>query len=78
MRGTSHHPIDAAARIIVLTAWLPMVLPLSRPIFCIAFSALVSWTPLCPLARNPLENRHLTERFSKLVMIIALMGRAEA
>jgi NhaP-type Na+/H+ or K+/H+ antiporter len=62
----------------LLTAWLPMVLkdwPLSLPIVCIALGVLLIWSPLAPIiGTNPLENRHVTERMTELVVIVALMG----
>lgn len=62
----------------LLTAWLPLVLkdlPLSLPIFCIAFGAIFACLPLPYNAIiNPLEYRHLTERLTEFVVLIALMG----
>lgn len=64
--------------ITLLTAWLPLVLkdlPLSLPIFCIGFGAIFAWLPLPDNAIiNPLEHRHLTERLTEFVVLIALMG----
>lgn len=64
--------------VILFTAWLPMVLhrlPISLPIICIIFGALLAWSPFSPLSNfNPLENRYLTERLTELVVIVALMG----
>jgi sodium/hydrogen antiporter len=64
--------------VVLLTAWLPMALrglPLSLPIACIGFGALVGWSALSPiLEANPLENRYLTERLTEFVVIVALMG----
>lgn len=64
--------------VILFTAWLPMVLhrlPISLPIICIIFGALLAWSPFSPLPDfNPLENRYLTQRLTELVVIVALMG----
>ena len=64
--------------ITLLTSWLPSVLrdlPLSLPIACIALGAAIGWSSLAPvLASNPLEDRHLTERLTEFVVIVALMG----
>jgi sodium/hydrogen antiporter len=64
--------------ITLLTAWLPLILkdlPLSLPILCIAFGAIFAWLPLPDDAIiNPLEYRHLTERLTEFVVLIALMG----
>ena len=64
--------------VVLLTAWLPMVLkdwPLSLPIVCIALGVLLIWSPLAPIVgTNPLDNRHVTERMTELVVIVALMG----
>ncbi|WEX73942.1 sodium:proton antiporter [Sinorhizobium numidicum] len=63
--------------VILLTAWLPMALrrlPLSLPIFCIVLGVAIALSPFSPITANPFDNRHLTERFSELVVIVALMG----
>lgn len=64
--------------ITLLTAWLPLLLrnlPLSLPIFSIGFGIAFTWLPLPPDAVfNPLEHRHLTERLTEFVVLIALMG----
>ena len=64
--------------IVLLTSWLPLVLkelPLSLPIFCIGIGMALVWVPGLPIAGiNPLENRHLTERFTEFAVIVALMG----
>lgn len=64
--------------ITLLTAWLPLLLrnlPLSLPIFSIGFGIAFTWLPLPPDAVfNPLEHRHLTERLTEFVVLIALRG----
>jgi sodium/hydrogen antiporter len=64
--------------VVLLTAWLPMLLkemPLSLPIFCVGLGALIFAVPGIPgEAPQPQENLKLTERFSELVVIVALMG----
>jgi NhaP-type Na+/H+ or K+/H+ antiporter len=64
--------------VVLLTSWLPMALrdlPLSLPIACIGFGVLIGASPLAViLEANPLENRHLTERLTEFVVIVALMG----
>ena len=64
--------------VVLLTAWLPMLLkevPLSLPIFCVGLGALLFAIPGVPgEAPQPQANLKLTERFSELVVIVALMG----
>jgi len=64
--------------VVLGTAWLPLLLkelPLSLPIACIALGAALSQSPLSSILEvNPLENRHLTERFTEFVVIVSLMG----
>ena len=64
--------------VVLLTAWLPMLvreLPLSLPIFCVGFGAIIFALPGIPgLAPHPQEHLKLTERVSEFVVIVALMG----
>ena len=64
--------------LVVLIAWLPMLLkelPLSLPILCIAFGALVFAIPGMPgVLSHPQEQLKLTERLTEFVVIVALMG----
>ena len=63
--------------LIALVAWLPLVLkklPLSLPIICIAVGAGVFVLPAVSLRPMPLSFPAVTERFTELVVIIALMG----
>lgn len=68
--------------VVLLTSWLPLLLkelPLSLPIICIGIGVALVWVPLFPIAGiNPLENRHLTERFTEFVVIVALTDFAAA
>ncbi|MFH5923399.1 cation:proton antiporter [Roseomonas xinghualingensis] len=63
--------------LIALVAWLPLVLkrlPLSLPIVCIALGAALFSLPQVTLSPLPLDYPEVTERFTELVVIIALMG----
>jgi NhaP-type Na+/H+ or K+/H+ antiporter len=63
--------------LIALVAWLPLALkrlPLSLPIVCIGVGAAVFLLPQVTLQPLPLLYPHVTERFTELVVIIALMG----
>jgi sodium/hydrogen antiporter len=63
--------------LIALVAWLPLALrrlPLSLPIVCVAIGALVFSLPQVSLAPLPMTFPEVTERFTELVVIIALMG----
>ena len=63
--------------LIALVAWLPLALkrlPLSLPIVCIGIGALVFLLPRVTLTPLPTQYPHITERFTELVVIIALMG----
>lgn len=63
--------------LIALVAWLPLVLkrlPLSLPIICIAVGAGIFLLPAVSLRPLPLSFSVVTERFTELVVIIALMG----
>ena len=58
-------------------AWLPRFLqgrPLSFPIIYVGLGALIFSLPLGLPDPEPLSNRQLTERFTELLVIIALMG----
>lgn len=63
--------------LVLLTAWLPMLLkrmPLSLPIVCVGIGALIFALPVPGDAPNPQAHLPLVERFSELVVIVALMG----
>ena len=64
--------------LVLLTAWLPMVLkeaPLSLPILCVGFGALLFSLPGVPGPMpSPTEYPKITERLTELVVIISLMG----
>ena len=63
--------------LVLLVAWLPLVLkelPLSLPIMCVAIGYGFFWIPLPGPLPSPLEYPHFTERFSEMVVIVALMG----
>lgn len=63
--------------LIALVAWLPLALkrlPLSLPIVCIGIGAGVFMLPQISLAPLPILYPEITERFTELVVIIALMG----
>jgi NhaP-type Na+/H+ or K+/H+ antiporter len=63
--------------VVLLTAWLPMALkelPLSLPIFCVAFGALLFLFPVPGTAPLPFDYPAITERLTEFVVIIALMG----
>ena len=69
--------LTGAGVLIALVAWLPLALrrlPLSLPIICIAIGAGVFLLPAVSLRPMPLSFPKLTERFTELVVIIALMG----
>ena len=60
-----------------MVAWLPLALkrlPLSLPIICIAIGAVIFLLPAVSLRPMPLSYPTITERFTELVVIIALMG----
>lgn len=64
--------------IVLLTAWLPMVLkdlPLSLPIFCVAFGAALFYV-VGDGGETPSPQKHLklTERLTEFVVIVALTG----
>jgi len=63
--------------LIALVAWLPLALkklPLSLPIICIALGAGLFSLPQIDLRPLPLTYPEVTERFTEVVVIIALMG----
>ena len=63
--------------LVLLVAWLPLALkelPLSLPIACVAIGLGLFSLPVPGPEPNPLEFPHFTERFSELVVIIALLG----
>ena len=63
--------------LIALVAWLPLALrrlPLSLPIVCIAIGAAVFLIPRVSEQPLPLAYPEFTERFTEMVVIIALMG----
>jgi NhaP-type Na+/H+ or K+/H+ antiporter len=63
--------------LIALVAWLPLALkrlPLSLPIVCIAIGAGIFSLPGVDLTPLPQSYPDITERFTELVVIIALMG----
>lgn len=63
--------------LIALVAWLPLALkrlPLSLPIICIGIGAAVFLLPPVTLRPLPFLYPRVTERFTELVVIIALMG----
>jgi len=63
--------------LIALVAWLPLALrrlPLSLPIVCIGIGAALFQIPQLTLRPLPIHYPEITERFSELIVIIALMG----
>ena len=63
--------------LIALVAWLPLAiksLPLSLPIVCIALGAALFSIPQVTDEPLPMDFPEITERFTELVVIIALMG----
>ena len=69
--------LTGAGVLIALVAWLPLALkrlPLSLPIICIALGAVIFLLPAVSLRPMPLSYPTITERFTELVVIIALMG----
>jgi len=66
-----------AGVLIALVAWLPLALkrlPLSLPIICIGLGAAIFSIPAVSLRPMPFDYPEITERFTELVVIIALMG----
>jgi len=69
--------LTGAGLLIALVAWLPLALkrlPLSLPIICIAIGAGIFLLPPVTLRPLPWAFPDITERFTELVVIIALMG----
>ncbi len=69
--------LTGAGLLIALVAWLPLALkrlPLSLPIVCIAIGAGIFLLPAVRLDPLPLRYPEIAERFTELVVIIALMG----
>lgn len=69
--------LTGAGLLIALVAWLPLALkrlPLSLPIVCIAIGAALFLVPQVMLDPLPVLYPEVTERFSELIVIIALMG----
>lgn len=69
--------LTLAGVLIALVAWLPLALkrlPLSLPILCIAAGVGIFLLPAVSLKPLPLTYPEITERFTELVVIIALMG----
>lgn len=69
--------LTLAGVLIALVAWLPLALkrlPLSLPIICIAAGIGIFLLPAVSLRPLPLSYPQITERFTELVVIIALMG----
>lgn len=67
----------ALGALILLVAWLPLViarLPLSLPIVCIGIGFALFSLPVVPIDIDPTENLEVTERFSEIIVLIALMG----
>lgn len=63
--------------LIALVAWLPLALkrlPLSLPIVCVVVGAAIFLLPQVELVPLPVRYPRITERFTELVVIIALMG----
>lgn len=63
--------------LIALVAWLPLALkklPLLLPIVCIVIGAAIFLLPQITLRPLPIRYQEVTERFSELIVIIALMG----
>src|SRR5687768_15403720 len=69
--------LTTAGVLIALVAWLPLALkklPLSLPIICIGLGVAIFSIPAVSLRPLPLLYPEITERFTELVVIIALMG----
>lgn len=69
--------LTGAGLLIALVAWLPLALkrlPLSLPIVCIGIGAAIFSLPAVTLRPLPLSYPDVTERFTEMVVIIALMG----
>ncbi|UYY77154.1 cation:proton antiporter [Sphingomonas sp. R1] len=69
--------LTGAGVLIALVAWLPLALrrlPLSLPIVCMGIGACLFLLPQITLEPLPWRYPHITERFSELIVVIALMG----
>ncbi len=69
--------LTAFGLLVALVAWLPLALrrlPLSLPIVCIALGAALFSLPQITLRPLPMRYPEITERFTELIVIIALMG----
>ncbi|WP_404478788.1 cation:proton antiporter [Novosphingobium sp. BL-52-GroH] len=69
--------LTSAGLLIALVAWLPLALkrlPLSLPIVCIGIGVSIFSVPAVTLRPLPLTYPEVTERFTELIVIIALMG----
>lgn len=69
--------LTLAGALIALVAWLPLALkklPLSLPIICIGLGAAIFSIPTVSIRPIPFDYPEITERFTELVVIIALMG----
>lgn len=69
--------LTCAGILIALVAWLPLALkqlPLSLPIVCIGLGAAIFSLPQVTLVPLPWRYPEIAERFTELVVIIALMG----
>ncbi len=69
--------LTGAGLLIALVAWLPLALkrlPLSLPIICILIGVGIFAMSDVPFRPLPLNHPQITERFTELVVIFALMG----
>lgn len=69
--------LTGAGLLIALVAWLPLALkrlPLSLPVVCIAIGVAIFSLPGVTLRPLPITYPEVTERFTEIVVIIALMG----
>lgn len=69
--------LTCAGFLIALVAWLPLALkqlPLSLPIVCIGLGTAIFSLPQVTLVPLPWRYPEIAERFTELVVIIALMG----
>jgi NhaP-type Na+/H+ or K+/H+ antiporter len=69
--------LTGAGLLIALVAWLPLALkrlPLSLPIVCMGIGAAIFILPQVRLAPLPIRYPDIAERFTELVVIVALMG----
>ncbi|MBB6164496.1 NhaP-type Na+/H+ or K+/H+ antiporter [Rhizobium wenxiniae] len=69
--------LAGAGFLIALVVWLPLALrrlPLSLPIVCLPIGGLIYTVPYVGLDPLPNSHQYATERLTKFVVIIALMG----